>query len=85
MNYFRLIKHQYKIFFVVISILFFAQNVFATHNRAGEITYKHLAGNLYEVTITTYTKISAPADRPELEIFWGDLTSDTIPRTNGSG
>ncbi|MBX3475965.1 MAG: hypothetical protein KF754_16465, partial [Planctomycetes bacterium] len=33
------------------------------------------------VSIITHTKTSAPADRPELEIFWGDGTSDTLPRT----
>ncbi|MFC2111501.1 gliding motility-associated C-terminal domain-containing protein, partial [Bacteroidota bacterium] len=27
-----------------------------------------------------YTYKPSPADRPELEIFWGDATSDTIPR-----
>ncbi|MCC5918278.1 MAG: gliding motility-associated C-terminal domain-containing protein [Cryomorphaceae bacterium] len=55
----------------------------ATHNRAGEITYRHLSGSNYEVTITTYTKTSAPADRCELEIFWGDNTSAFLPRING--
>lgn len=55
----------------------------ATHNRAGEITFKHITGNTYEVTITTYTKTSAPADRCELEIFWGDNTSAILPRING--
>ena len=57
----------------------------ATHNRAGEITYQHMGGLTYKVIVTTYTKDSSPADRPDLEIFWGDGTSDTIQRTNGSG
>ena len=35
----------------------------ATHNRAGEVTYRHLTGNTYEVTITTCTKTSVIADR----------------------
>lgn len=53
----------------------------ATHNRAGEITYQHIQGFEYEALITTYTKTSASAaDRPELEIKWGDGTRDTIPR-----
>lgn len=59
--------------------------LYATHNRAGEITYRRLSDYTYEATITTYTKESSPADRPELEIFWGDGTSDTIPRINGGG
>lgn len=53
----------------------------ATHNRAGEITYKHISGFTYEITVTTYVKESSPADRPNLEIFWGDGSSlDSIPR-----
>ena len=43
-----------------------------THNRAGEIVYRHLGGFAYEVTIITYTKISAPADRDSLLFDWGD-------------
>lgn len=53
----------------------------ATHNRAGEITYRHMGGLEYEAVITTYTKTSASAaDRPELEIKWGDGTRDTLVR-----
>ena len=59
----------------------------ATHNRAGEITYRHLSGSTYEVTITTYTRASVVADRPYLNIRWGDegLESgqDSLPRING--
>lgn len=59
----------------------------ATHNRAGEITYR-LVGNLtYEITVTTYTKfsgISINADRCFLGISFGDNDVDSIPRTNGS-
>jgi hypothetical protein len=39
----------------------------ATHNRAGEITYRHLENFKYELTITTYTYTLSPADRRELE------------------
>lgn len=46
--------------------------LFATHNRAGEITYTHLSGFRYRITVTTYTKISAPADRDTLSLSWGD-------------
>lgn len=59
----------------------------ATHNRAGEITYRHLEGTTYEVTITTYTKASVVADRPFLALLWGDEGSaagqDSLPRVNG--
>lgn len=54
----------------------------ATHNRAGEITYRQISGLTFEFTITTYTKASSvDADRNELEIFWGDGRSDVLPRT----
>jgi gliding motility-associated-like protein len=59
-------------------------DLFATHNRFGDITYEY-AGNAnapqrYKVTIRTCTKSSSPADRPILEIQWGDGTVDSLPR-----
>jgi len=50
----------------------------ATHNRAGEITYSHVEGLTYEILITTYTKTSAPADRPWLYLYWGDENDEPI-------
>ncbi|MCI5058851.1 MAG: fibronectin type III domain-containing protein, partial [Flavobacteriales bacterium] len=59
---------------------------YATHNRAGEITYEHVSGLTYRITITTYTKESScAADRCELEINFGDNSKDTISRVNGTG
>lgn len=57
----------------------------ATHNRAGEITYRWISGNKYEITVTTYTRTSSEqADRCTIEINYGDGSSvDTIERTNG--
>ena len=55
---------------------------FATHQRAGEITYKHLSGLTYEFTIITYTYTPSPADRPELEVIWGDNTTSTVLRNS---
>ena len=66
----------------IIVFLFASLQVFATHNRSGSITYRHLSGYTYEFTVTTCTKTSSDADRPELEIKWGDGTLDTIPRIN---
>lgn len=58
------------------------QQLQATHNRAGEITYQHLGGLRYRVTVVTYTKISAPADRDSLALDWGDGGPlEAIPRT----
>ncbi len=52
----------------------------ATHQRAGEISYTYVSGLTYEFTITTYTYSSSPADRPQIEVFWGDGTSSVINR-----
>jgi gliding motility-associated-like protein len=57
----------------------------ATHNRAGEITFSHVSGLRYKIILRTYTKDSAPADRPELVVRWGDGTQDTLIRSNGGG
>ncbi len=54
----------------------------ATHNRAGEITYKHLGGYTFEFTVTTYTFKDSPANRNELEVIWGDGKSSTAPITS---
>lgn len=54
--------------------------LYATHNRAGEITYRHVSGLTYEFTIVTYTYSLSPADRPSLIIDWGDGTNSTISR-----
>jgi len=52
----------------------------ATHNRAGEIRYRHISGYTYEITMVTYTYTLSQADRPELEVQWGDGTSSIVPR-----
>lgn len=52
---------------------------FATHERAGEITYKCLGGYTYQISITTYTKgTSKDADRCSLEVNLGDDTSHYV-------
>ena len=61
-------------------------NAFATHNRAGEITYVQTGDLTVIATVTTYTKASSEqADRDTLTIEWGDGTMSRIPRINGSG
>jgi gliding motility-associated-like protein len=70
-----------KILLFVIFFAGFFLQIFATHQRAGEITYKAISELKYEFTIVTYTYTPSPADRPELTIRWGDGTSGVIPRT----
>jgi gliding motility-associated-like protein len=73
-----------KIFYkpVIISFLmiFSFGEILATHNRAGEITYKQLGPFTYEITLITYTYTKAPADRPEIDIEFGDGTQATVKR-----
>jgi len=69
-----------------LALLVWAQ-VFATHQRAGEITYKVVPGKgilTYSITIVTYSYAPSPADRNELELDFGDGTKDTVIRNNGS-
>lgn len=57
---------------------------FATHNRAGEITYKHISGYRYKIIVTTYTKESSTqADKCSLTIHFGDSDTAIFNRVNG--
>lgn len=68
--------------YLLLSLLCFSSFSYATHNKGGELTYKHLNGLQYELTLTTYTDISSPqyADRPEARVFFGDGTASVQPR-----
>ena len=55
----------------------------ATHNRAGEITYVQLSDLTYEITLTTFTYTKSLADRPQLDVNWGDNSISTASRSNG--
>jgi len=68
-----------KYFFLLFNILFVLP-AWATHNRAGEITYKQLSVFDYGASIVVYAKTSANIPRPSLVLNWGDGTSDTIPQ-----
>lgn len=71
-----------KRLFSCILLVFSVVVAFATHNRAGEITYKHVSGYIYEITIVTYTYTPSEANksRDVLSLDWGDGTTGTIPR-----
>ncbi|MBO7492880.1 MAG: gliding motility-associated C-terminal domain-containing protein [Bacteroidales bacterium] len=66
---------------MIISLLLTGvQALYATHQRAGEISYTYISDLTYEFTIVTYTYTPSPADRPQIEVFWGDGTSSEIDR-----
>ena len=58
-----------------------AFSAYATHQRAGEISYVYVSNLTYEFTVTTYTYTPSLADRPEIDITWGDGTVSTVQRT----
>ncbi|MBR9830863.1 gliding motility-associated C-terminal domain-containing protein [bacterium] len=64
----NLLRHLYLLSFVMLSA-----NLFATHNRAGEIVYRHVSGLTYEVTFITYSDpLSDASKRTEIKVCWGD-------------
>ncbi len=72
-----------KVLRIFIFILFYANIALATHNRAGEITYRQISALQYEFTLTTFTDVSNPgnADRPTAILNFGDGTSSESPRS----
>lgn len=70
----------YKTLLLLVLNFLLLYNTQATHNRAGEIRYRHISGYTYEITMVTYTYTLSQADRPELEVKWGDGTSSIVPR-----
>lgn len=75
-----------KIFLLLLVFTFFYTpfSIYATHQRAAELTYKHISGLTYEITLVTYTRTNSPANlfRNTLPINWGDGTASDIPRVD---
>ncbi len=69
------------IILLLIASLPVCSKLHATHQRAAEITFRHIEGYTYEITLVTYTFTPSPADRPQLEVLWGDGTSSVLQRT----
>ncbi|MFY9309567.1 MAG: gliding motility-associated C-terminal domain-containing protein [Bacteroidia bacterium] len=75
-----------KFLLVIIAFIASYGSIYATHNRAGEITYQHISGKTYKIIVTTYTNTdpnSTQADRCDLVVYFGDGDSATAPRVNG--
>lgn len=76
---------RYFILILFLSLLTGGQ-LWATHNRAGEITIRQTGDLTVEVTVTTYTKAtSTQADRDSVRVFWGDGSFQYVYRVNGDG
>ncbi len=65
---------------MLLVLLLTSARLGATHNRAGEITYVQISDLTFEITITTFTYTLSFADRPQLEVDWGDNSTSIAPR-----
>ena len=71
---------------LVILLITIAFTVKADHYYGGYITYEHVAGNTYKVTVVTYADNSKEnSDRDSVEIIWGDGEKEFIQRINNIG
>ncbi|MCZ2100006.1 MAG: gliding motility-associated C-terminal domain-containing protein [Chitinophagales bacterium] len=76
-------KKQFRFWLLILWLGLTQVSLYATHNRAGEITYRQLSPLTIELTITTYTKASSvAADRDSLDVNWGDGTTQFVRRDN---
>jgi len=72
-----------KRFFYSLIFLLICTSVHATHNRAGQILYRHISGNTYEFTQVQFYFTDAFATKQRIEdgltISWGDNTTSHFP------
>lgn len=70
-----------RFIYIITPLLILSLQVFATHQRAAEIVYKHISGLTYEVRIITYTRNNdANNSRDYLIIDWGDGSTENLER-----
>ena len=78
-----------KRIFVILIFLLICTIGQATHNRAGQILYRHISGSTYEFTFTAfYTTGTLAAEQriqSGLSIDWGDKTESHLPCVNKPG
>ncbi len=75
---------SFKTLIFIVFLLPWSGKIWATHNRAGDITYVQIGPLKIRLTVTTYTKTSSGgADRDSVDVFWGDGQRHWIYRVNG--
>jgi gliding motility-associated-like protein len=67
-----------KTILILSGLLLLPAGLFATHNRAGEITFRQKSGYTYEVTVTTFTYTLSAANRSQLTVEWGDNSYSVV-------
>lgn len=70
--------------FITLVFVFLAYSSFATHYLSSDISYTHLSGLTYGITIRIYNNTYyTTADRCEITVHFGDGDSLAVPRING--
>ena len=72
----------------LLTVLFFLIALFAKadHYYGGYITYKHLGGYTYKVSVVTYADNDlVNSDRDSIEVIWGDGAEEYLQRVNNVG
>ena len=64
----------------LLAMISFASDSYSSHVHGGEFRYTHVSGTTYSIEFHYYTRLSSPADQPELIFNYGDGTLDTVPR-----
>ncbi|MCM1041896.1 MAG: gliding motility-associated C-terminal domain-containing protein [Bacteroides sp.] len=67
--------------FLLFSLICLPLAGYATHQKAAELTVRHVSGYTYRAILTTYTFTGTPVDRPEIELAWGDGTVEVVSRS----
>lgn len=71
---------------LVTIFIIFAFSSKADHYYGGYITYEHVVGYEYKVTVITYADNSKEnSDRDSIEVIWGDGAKEFIQRSNNYG
>lgn len=68
--------------FLVFFLSFLPLFGLATHQKAAELTVRHVSGYTYRAVLLTYTFTGSPVDRPEIELAWGDGSIEVVSRTS---
>ncbi|MES2560491.1 MAG: gliding motility-associated C-terminal domain-containing protein [Bacteroidota bacterium] len=73
-----------SIYIILLTFLLLGTDCYASHYRAGEITYAQVSGRRYRITATTYTDPQSQANQftGTVTIVWGDGTSNVVTRTS---
>jgi len=70
-----------RLILTFLLVLIAIVRLYATHARAGEIIYRQI-GNpddyKYEITVIYYTESSSPANRDDIDIYFGDNTKENV-------